>query len=206
MVTTESGKTMRIFAIMIVALLLDACTALPQGSSFDAMAEHIHWLLDSDSQSTAVYRASVQETRLARSKATITATRTRAEQPLVAPVPSLAGVPMAAHASVPTLDAEANCRMAETLDANQKADICLLSENSAREQLVGRWTEFPSADRLLCTRSSTAGGGGTYTELLTCLEMEMFAENQGLKSQFVTRDQEDTTAGHATQPPRDGSR
>jgi hypothetical protein len=197
---------MRTFAIMIVALLLDACTALPQGPSFDAMAEHIHWLLDSESQSTATYRASVQQTLLARSKPTITATRTRAEQPFVAPVPSLAGEPVAAHASVPTLYVEANCRMAETLGANQKADVCLSLEDSAREQLVGRWTEFPSTDRSLCTRSSTAGGGGTYTELLTCLEMQTFAKNIGLKSQFVTPDQEDTTAGHATQPPRNGRR
>jgi hypothetical protein len=192
---------MRTFAVMIVVLLLDACTALPQGPNLDAMAAHIDWLLDSGSQSSVTYRASVQQTQLAQSKPTIAATRTRAEQPGPAPQgPSLDGEPVAARASVPTLDVEANCRMAEALGANQKADVCLLLENSTREQLVSRWTEFPSADRSLCTRSSTAGGGGTYTELLTCLEMQMTARNLGSKDQFGTRYQEDTTAGHATPP------
>ena len=157
---------MRTFAVIIVALLLDACAALPQGPSLDAIAV-INRLLDSGSQSSTPYRASVQPTQLAQSEPIIAATRSHEEQSLA---------PVEARASAPRLDAEGSCRRAEALGVGQTTDDCLLSENEARAQLISRWTEFPSADRSLCTRSATAGGGGTYTELLTCLEMEMIAK------------------------------
>jgi hypothetical protein len=127
----------------------------------------INRLLDSGSQSSITDRASVQPTQLGQSEPIIAATRLHEEQSLGA---------VEARASPPRLDAEANCRKAEALGVGQTTDDCLLSENDARAQLISRWTEFASADRSLCTRSSTAGGGGTYTELLTCLEMEMIAK------------------------------
>jgi hypothetical protein len=75
--------------------------------------------------------------------------------------------------SVPTLDVEASCHSAESLGADRNVDLCLSVESSARQQLVQKWTEFPSADRSHCARYTTAGSGGTYTDLLTCLEMEV---------------------------------
>jgi hypothetical protein len=131
---------MRTFAVMIVALLLDACAAPPQGPG-------------------------VQPTLLAQSEPIIAATRLDEEQ---------SPAPVEARASAPRLDADAICRRAEALGLGQTTDDCLLSENDARAHLISRWTEFPSADRSLCTR--TAGGRGTYTELLTCHEMEMIAK------------------------------
>jgi hypothetical protein len=124
----------------------------------------INRLLDSGSQSSTTYRASVQPTPLAQSEPIIEATRVHEEQSLA---------PVEARATVPRLDAKASCRRAEALGVGQTTDDCLLSENEARAQLISRWTEFPSAYRSLCTRSST---GGTYTELLTCLEMGMIAK------------------------------
>jgi hypothetical protein len=157
---------MRIFAVMIVALLLDACAALPQGPGLDAMAV-INRLFDSGSRSSTTYRAGVQPTQLAQSDPIIAATRVNEEQSLA---------PVEARASAPRLDVEGSCRKAEALGVGQTTDDCLSSENEARAQLVGRWIEFSSADRSLCTRSSIAGGGGTYTELLTCLELATIAK------------------------------
>jgi hypothetical protein len=151
---------MRTFTVMIVALFLNACAAPPRGPGLDAMAV-INRLLDFGSQSSTIYQASAQPTLSAQSEPII-------ERQSLAPVE--------ARASAPRLDAEASCRRAEALGVGQTTDDCLLSENDARAQLISRWTEFPGADRSLCTRSSTAGGGGTYTELLTCLEMEMLAK------------------------------
>ncbi len=41
----------------------------------------------------------------------------------------------------------------------------------ARDILVKEWNNFLPADRTSCYRLTTTGTPGTYTELLTCLEM-----------------------------------
>ena len=46
------------------------------------------------------------------------------------------------------------------------------SEHAAREILVKQWNSFLAADRGSCYRLTTTGTPGTYTELLTCLEMK----------------------------------
>ena len=47
------------------------------------------------------------------------------------------------------------------------------SENAARDQLAQQWGTFAAADRQSCTSLTTLGGtGGTYTELITGLEMK----------------------------------
>jgi hypothetical protein len=184
---------------MVATLLLDGCTARPQGPGLPDMAAEIHRFLDVGSQGTAIYLTRPQLSQI-QSNPSIEATWARVRRsfvtPPLTPASALASATVGTPAGVPTLDAEANCRMAETLGAGQEADSCLSLENSARDQLVSRWVEFPSADRSLCVRYSTAGGGGTYSDLLTCLEMEMGVRNLHWKNQFVTRDQVDT-AGRA---------
>ena len=54
----------------------------------------------------------------------------------------------------------------------QDYDSCRKSEDSAREALVQQWSTFLPADRGSCFRLTTTGTPGTYTELLTCLEMK----------------------------------
>jgi hypothetical protein len=71
-----------------------------------------------------------------------------------------------------------SCRAASTILAiKQDIEICLKSEASARDQLVQEWAEFLPAERASCTGLVTMGGGGTYTELMTCLDLRRFARN-----------------------------
>jgi hypothetical protein len=77
--------------------------------------------------------------------------------------------------NVPTLNVTPSCRASADGILGVKEDIetCVRSENEARDQAAKQWNEFPPADRASCTRLTTMGGtGGTYTELLTCLEMK----------------------------------
>ena len=98
---------------------------------------------------------------------------------LLAPVKT-APVPRKGPAStVPTLNVTASCRAAANIMAGTAQDVqnCLDSENSAREQLAQQWAEFLPAERASCLGVTTIGGGGTYTELLTCLDLRRFARN-----------------------------
>jgi hypothetical protein len=49
----------------------------------------------------------------------------------------------------------------------ESIDACRSSERNARDALCS----FPTADRSGCCGLTTTGTPGTYTELLTCLEM-----------------------------------
>lgn len=76
---------------------------------------------------------------------------------------------------VPKLNVTPSCRASADgiLGVKQDIDSCMQSENAARDQLAQRWRTFSPADRDSCTRLTTIGGtGGTYTELITCLEMK----------------------------------
>jgi hypothetical protein len=96
-----------------------------------------------------------------------------------APAPKLDG---AGAEGVPALNSEASCHPADNLAVEESMNRCRGDESSARDQLARRWTEFPSADRAHCMRYTSLGGGGTYTDLLTCLEMEQYARNLNIKS------------------------
>ena len=79
---------------------------------------------------------------------------------------------------VPKLNVTPSCRASADgiLGVKQDIDSCLQSENAARDQLAKEWSTFAPADRDSCTRLTTLGGtGGTYTELITCLEMKRAA-------------------------------
>ena len=80
---------------------------------------------------------------------------------------------VAAADNVPTLNVKPSCQQAAngSLGLTQEFDACMQSENSAREQIAQQWKDFSPADRDGCVRLTTIGTGGSYTELLTCLEM-----------------------------------
>ena len=86
--------------------------------------------------------------------------------------PVKTAVPVARiNPAVPIINVMPSCRGAAILGGQHEIEVCVQSENAARGQLSDHWAEFVSADRSSCTASTTLGGGGTYTSLLTCLEM-----------------------------------
>ena len=90
----------------------------------------------------------------------------------------LAWVGTAAAQGVPTIDVGPSCRAAAAGNAApQDVDSCRRSEETARESLVKQWGSFPAADRTGCYKLTTTGTPGTYSELLTCLEMRRDARN-----------------------------
>ena len=92
--------------------------------------------------------------------------------------------------NVPTLDVMPSCRASADgiLGVKQDIDSCVKSENDARDQAAKQWSEFPAADRASCTSLTKMGGtGGTYTELLTCLEMKRDARKLPKTDETVGR-------------------
>src|SRR5438105_14813147 len=75
---------------------------------------------------------------------------------------------------VPNINIQPSCRAAAAGAAGLKQDLdtCLQSEQKVRSQLAEQWGQFRADDRTSCSRLTTMAGGGTYTELLTCLEMK----------------------------------
>jgi len=49
-------------------------------------------------------------------------------------------------------------------------------EQDARRELVQSWSQFKPAQRAHCLQLTRLGVSGTYTELMTCLEMARDAE------------------------------
>lgn len=80
----------------------------------------------------------------------------------------------AAQQGVPTIDIGPTCRAAAqgSVGLQQDYDSCRKSEEGARDILVQHWSSYLAADRGSCFRLTTTGTPGTYTELLTCLEMK----------------------------------
>jgi hypothetical protein len=80
---------------------------------------------------------------------------------------------IAAEPQVPRLDVTPTCRPIDKTDMIQFDEKrCRQIENSAREQLVRQWTDFPAANRALCIQTATMGGTASYVELITCLELK----------------------------------
>jgi len=75
---------------------------------------------------------------------------------------------------VPTIDVMPSCRAGASsgLALSQDVDSCVRSENAARDELAQHWSEFPQADRTSCLQLTTTGSSGTYTDMLTCLEIK----------------------------------
>jgi hypothetical protein len=89
--------------------------------------------------------------------------------------------------SVPRLNVEESCRYSGEIAADTNVNRCLLDERSAHDQLVQAWRGFPAAERSQCGRYSTRSGGGTYTDLLTCLEMSVRSDELHAKNRAVAR-------------------
>jgi hypothetical protein len=92
-------------------------------------------------------------------------------------------VPVAAHTApndIPTINVSPSCRAAarDAGPSEEKItmDGCLQAESRARDQLVQEWPQFTQADRRTCF-ASVQGFEPTYSEFITCLEMERDLRN-----------------------------
>ena len=88
---------------------------------------------------------------------------------------------------IPTFNIEPFCRVVASRAAPVgDASICMRKEMEARGQLAREWTQFAPADKSHCVQLSTIGGDPTYTELLTCLELQRDARNLREKESGTT--------------------
>jgi hypothetical protein len=79
---------------------------------------------------------------------------------------------------VPTLNVQPSCRAAGTVGMNtgRTAETCMNDENVARDTLGKQWSEFSADDKSHCLSMISTGGGPSYVELLSCLEMSRDAK------------------------------
>src|SRR5262245_29446149 len=77
---------------------------------------------------------------------------------------------------VPTIDIQNTCKAAAavTLGPSAQTDIniCVSSEQKARDQLVKDWAQYAAADKTRCVQYGPRVYLPSYIEWLTCLEME----------------------------------
>jgi len=75
---------------------------------------------------------------------------------------------------VPKFDIGPSCRsaaVASAVIATRDAAGCERDESTARDTIEKEWRQFAPSDQARCVRLVTLGGGPSYVELLTCLEM-----------------------------------
>lgn len=89
---------------------------------------------------------------------------------------SLLGHPLAPVSDrLPIYDVEALCRDVSADDkASGLADDaskCVSDETAAQQQLASIWLTVPTGPRESCEILATSGGGQSYVDLLTCLQM-----------------------------------
>jgi hypothetical protein len=89
-----------------------------------------------------------------------------------------AGTVLVAVDEVPNWNVEPSCRVEVSKTVpNGDMEVCMENERSARAELVKEWAQFTPADKAHCLRLSSLGGEPSYTDLLTCLELERDARN-----------------------------
>ena len=173
---------------MVVALCLGACAAeTPRDRPFLALAQSLG--ISAPSCPTSIAGDFVAPSNCAETRALhppLRAAPGENPDPALAP-PNRDTIGGEEATSVPRLNVKASCRYAGDIGADTNVNRCLSDESSARDQLVRRWSDFPVADRSQCSRYSTRSGGGTYSDLLTCLEMSRYAGELHAKTRALAR-------------------
>jgi hypothetical protein len=76
---------------------------------------------------------------------------------------------------VPVVDVEALCSDVSAGDKASglasDASACASDEKAAQQQLESIWATVPAAPRDSCESLAMSGGGRSYVDLLTCLQM-----------------------------------
>jgi hypothetical protein len=99
-----------------------------------------------------------------------TATRTKQTIGVRVPAPPADAVPMVDIQKTCRNAAEVTSRLLGSGSVQNDFDVCLGSEQTAREQIVKDWGTYSSPDKARCVRSTVYLP--SYVEWLTCLEME----------------------------------
>jgi hypothetical protein len=77
---------------------------------------------------------------------------------------------------VPTIDVHKTCRAAASVTSGTSTqrdiDICVSSEQKAREQMIKDWSQYAGGDKARCVQAGATVYLPSYVEWLTCLEME----------------------------------
>jgi hypothetical protein len=96
---------------------------------------------------------------------------------LIFPLLIGAGLVMPVAEAVPTLNVEASCKAAATINEQTKMadpqsfNACMRDENEARQELAKSWATFPPATRTRCVQEATSGGVSSYVEALVCMQI-----------------------------------
>jgi hypothetical protein len=92
---------------------------------------------------------------------------------------------------IPSWNVEPSCRLevSKTIPIGDMK-ICMDNERASRDQLAKEWEQFAPADKAHCLRLSTLGGPPSYTDLLTCLELERDARSLQEKERGAAERQE----------------
>jgi hypothetical protein len=110
---------------------------------------------------------------------------------IAAAIAGLAGVfAGTAQAQVPTVNIKKTCQAAATAmvslgtpDTARDEEICLKSENDARERMIKDWSSFEASDRKDCIQPKTYLP--SYIEWLTCFEMNKNVREMRQKGQSM---------------------
>jgi hypothetical protein len=102
---------------------------------------------------------------------------------LAAIVPALCAIDQAwAADQPPAFDIVRNCN-AEVASIGTEVASCTKDEKDAESELAKGWSQFGASGKKACVGESSTGGGQSYVELLTCLEMSSgnFSSNEQQK-------------------------
>jgi len=93
--------------------------------------------------------------------------------PALLPVLLLSSQTVLAADQVPKFDTGPICRSAGAAAVMGTRDTaaCERDEITARTTLEKEWSQFTPSDKARCGRLVTLGGGPSYVDLLTCLEL-----------------------------------
>jgi len=88
---------------------------------------------------------------------------------------SVLGQPSPISDRLPRLDVEALCSDVIAGDKAsglpRDASSCVADEKAAQQQLESTWPTVPAGPRETCESLALSGGGQSYVDLLTCLQM-----------------------------------
>jgi len=84
---------------------------------------------------------------------------------------------------IPTIDVQKTCQAAAGVltgtTTQNDVEICMSSEQKAREQIIRDWAQYAPADRTRCVQAGAKVYLPSYVEWLTCLEMETAVKRMG---------------------------
>ena len=84
---------------------------------------------------------------------------------------SLAVDQAAAADRIPAFDILRNCSAEVASAGTEKVADCTKDETDPKNELDKSWPPFSASNKQTCAGESSTGGGQSYVELLTCLEM-----------------------------------